>query len=186
MQPGTVTGEDSTYQDDQIVTVAGVVQSVKMKVTRNNSSMAYITVEDDTASIEMIAFSKVITEYGGYLRENLPVVVTGRVSLRDDKEPQIMINRARPISDFINDGPLREEVRSEPKVFDGTLYLRLSSEADSRYRKIRAILNMFPGNNQAVLYFEDTKIRRGTRCSVDSRMLSELENVLGKQNVVVK
>ena len=183
---GTVTGEDSTYQDDQIVTVAGVVQSVKMKVTRNNSSMAYITVEDDTASIEMIAFSKVITEYGGYLRENLPVVVTGRVSLRDDKEPQIMINRARPISDFINDGPLREEVRSEPKVFDGTLYLRLSSEADSRYRKIRAILNMFPGNNQAVLYFEDTKIRRGTRCSVDSRMLSELENVLGKQNVVVK
>ena len=183
---GTVTGEDSTYQDDQIVTVAGVVQSVKMKVTRNNSSMAYITVEDDTASIEMIAFSKVITEYGGYLRENLPVVVTGRVSLRDDKEPQIMINRARPISDFINDGPLREEVRFEPKVFDGTLYLRLSSEADSRYRKIRAILNMFPGNNQAVLYFEDTKIRRGTRCSVDSRMLSELENVLGKQNVVVK
>ena len=183
---GTVTGEDSTYQDDQIVTVAGIVQSVKMKVTRNNSSMAYITVEDDTASIEMIAFSKVITEYGGYLRENLPVVVTGRVSLRDDKEPQIMINRARPISDFINDGPLREEVRSEPKVFDGTLYLRLSSEADSRYRKICAILNMFPGNNQAVLYFEDTKIRRGTRCSVDSRMLSELENVLGKQNVVVK
>ena len=31
--------------------------------------MAYVTVEDDTASIEMLAFSNVLDQYGGYLRE---------------------------------------------------------------------------------------------------------------------
>jgi DNA polymerase-3 subunit alpha len=45
---------------------------------------------------------------------------------------------------------------------------------------------MFPGDSQAVLYFKDTKLRRGARCAIDTRMLGELKNVLGEGNVVVK
>ena len=73
-------GEESKFRDDQIVSVAGIVQSLKMKSTRNNSMMAYVTVEDDTASMEMLAFSNVLSQYGGYLRENSAVVATGRLS----------------------------------------------------------------------------------------------------------
>ena len=182
---GTIVGEDSSYQDDQIISVAGIVQSVKMKTTRNNSMMAYVTVEDDTAAIEMLAFSNVISQYGGYLRENQPVVITGRLSMRDDKEAQIVINRARPISDF-SDPAEREAIAQRPTSQNGTLYLRLASESAPVYRKIKAIINMFPGDQQAVLFFADTKIRRGTRCTLDSRMLEELVSVLGKENVVVK
>ena len=182
---GTIVGEDSSYQDDQIISVAGIVQSVKMKTTRNNSMMAYVTLEDDTASIEMLAFSNVISQYGGYLRENQPVVITGRLSMRDDKEAQIVINRARPISDF-SDPAEREEIAQKPTSQNGTLYLRLASESEPVYRKIKAIINMFPGDQQAVLFFADTKLRRGTRCTLDSRMLDELVSVLGKENVVVK
>ena len=67
--------------------------------------MAYVTVEDDTASMEMIAFSNVLSEHGGYLKENFPVVVTGRLSQREDKDPQIVINRVRPISDYSQKPP---------------------------------------------------------------------------------
>ncbi len=181
--------EDSKYQDDQIVSVAGVVQSLKMKNTRNNSMMAYVTVEDDTAAIEMLAFSNVINQYEGYLRENSAIVVTGRLSLREDKEPQIVVNRARPISDYASgdaeplEAPSREPAQP-PKT--GTLYLRLPTEEGKLFPKIRAILNMFPGDNIAVVYFTDTKIRRGTRCALAQSMLAELENVLGSGNVVVK
>ena len=182
---GSLMEEENPYQDDQIISVAGIVQGVKMKTTRNNSMMAYVTVEDDTASIEMLAFSNVITQYGSYLRENEPVVITGRLSLRDDKEPQIVINRARPMSDFANQKEVPEPVE-QPKVLSGTLYLRLPTEEGTLFPKIRAILNMFPGESQAVVYFADTKQRRGTHCSLDSRMLNELKNVLGEENVVVK
>ena len=113
---------ESNYKDDQIVSVAGIVQAIKMKTTRNNSMMAYVTVEDDTASIEMLAFSNVLSQYGGYLRENAPVVVTGRLSMRDDKEPQIVINRARPMSDFSEQPFVEEAVRPQPKVLPGKLY----------------------------------------------------------------
>ncbi len=178
--------EESNFQDDQIVSVAGIVQTLKMKTTRNNSMMAYVTVEDDTASLEMLAFSNVLNQYGGYLRENSPVVITGRLSLRDDKEPQIVINRARPISDYAQGVPQEEPAPRKDPYLSGTLYLRLPGEEGKLYPKIRAILNMFPGENQAVLYFADTKKRRGTRCSLSESMLRELKNVLGEGNVVLK
>ena len=179
---GALTDEESTYQDDQIVSVAGVIQSVKMKTTRNNSMMAYVTLEDDTAAMETIAFSNVISQYGGYLRENLPVVITGRLSFRDDKETQIVINRARPMTDFANNAPAFEE----EIPLQGTLYLKLPTEEGALFPKIKAILNMFPGENNVVLYFADTKVRRGTRCSFKKEMLKELQSVLGQENVVVK
>ncbi len=185
---GKLMDEELHWEDDQIVSVAGIVQSVKMKTTRNNSMMAYVTVEDDTAAMEMLAFSNVLSQYGGYLRENSPVVVTGRLSMRDDKEPQIVINRARPISDFANGTP-EPPATPAPKPDirpGGTLYLRLPSETGTLYPKVRAILNMFPGNSGAVLYFADTKVRRGTRCTFSASMLRELKNVLGEGNVVLK
>ena len=181
---GSLMEEDNGFQDDQIISVAGIVQTVKMKTTRNNSMMAYVTVEDDTASIEMLAFSNVLDQYGGYLRENSAVVITGRLSLRDDKEPQIVINRARPISDYADGSAPPEQPQNVNK--SGTLYLRLPGEEGMLYPKIRCILNMFPGDSTAVLYFADTRRRRGTRCCIRESMLSELKNVLGEANVVLK
>ncbi len=177
--------EDSQYTDDQVVTVAGVVLSVKMKTTRNNSVMNYITLEDDTAGIEMLAFSNVVSQYGKLLTANSAVVITGRLSIRDEKEPQIIINRVRPIADFQVSEQPTPTVPDPPKV-QGTLYLRLPGEADLSYARVKAILNMFPGENSVVIYFADTRVRRGTRCMLRQDMLQELKNLLGEANVVLK
>ena len=182
---GELMDEESQHQDESIVSVAGIVQAVKMKTTRNNSMMAYVTVEDDTAAIEMLAFSNVLGQYGGYLKENSPVVVTGRLSIRDEKEPQIVINRARPISDFTDREILTEP--EQPKLIQAdTLYLQLQSENDPNYRKVKAIVNMFPGNGKVVVFFKDTRQRRGAQAAFDSGMIQELKNLLGDANVVLK
>ena len=189
---GKLMGDECPVKDDAIVSVAGIVQAVKMKTTRNNSMMAYVTVEDDTASMEMLAFSNVLSQYGSYLRENSPVVITGRLSLRDDKEPQIVINRARPISDFAQQSPEEEAPRPQPKLQpkpenpQETLWLQLKSEEDPAFGKVRAIVNMFPGESMVKVFFADTRKIRGTRASLDGRMLAELKNLLGEGNVVVK
>ena len=177
-------GEESPYTDEQIVSIAGVVQSVKTKTTRNNSIMAYVTLEDDTASIEMLVFSNALNQYGGYLRENEPVVITGKFSIRDDKDPQIIVNRARPMSDFARETPVEED--QSPVLQEGTLYLRLPTEEDPLFDKIKAILNMFPGENPVVVYFADTGKRRGSRCSLYKTMLAELKDILKEENVIIK
>ncbi len=181
---GMLMSEECSYRDEQIVSVAGVVQSVKMKPTRNNSMMAYVTLEDDTASIEMLVFSNALGQYGNFLRENEPVVITGKFSVRDDKEPQIVVNRARPMSDYAQSAA--EEEDDSPVIEKGTLYLRLPSEQEPLFGKIKAILNMFPGENAVVLYFADTKKRRGGKCALYKTMLKELKSVLGEENVVLQ
>jgi DNA polymerase-3 subunit alpha len=173
--------KEGGYTDDQIVSIAGVIQSTKVKTTRNNSMMAYVTIEDDTAAMEMLCFSNVLNQYGGYLRENVPVVITGRLSFRDEKDPQIVINRVRPMTDFTEGAQQPEEITKET-----TLYLKLPTEQDPLFTKIKAILNMFPGENPVVVYFEDTKVRRGSRCTPGESMIEELIRLLGKENVVLK
>ena len=183
---GSLMDEECPYRDNDIVSVAGIVQNVKMKTTRNNSMMAYVTVEDDTASMEMLAFSNVLNQYGGYLRENGAVVVTGRLSVRDEKDPQIVINRARPISDYAEEIPQQASAEPLPEVASGTLYLQLPNQNDPRFQKVRSIVNMFPGNSKVVVFFSDDRSRRGAQASLDSRMIAELKRLLGDANVVLK
>ncbi len=185
-----LTGEESRFQDEQIVSIAGIVQTIKMKMTRSNTMMAYVTIEDDTASIELIVFSNALNEHGGYLRENAPVVVVGKLSVRDDKDPQIIVNRVRPMSDFTDPyvKPFLHELippKQEPPG-DSTLYLRLPTENCREYKKVRAIVNMFPGDSTVVVFFADSRKRQGARCLLRNSMIDELKNVLGEANVVLK
>ena len=183
---GALLAEESQFRDEQIVSIAGIIQTVKTKLTRSNSTMAYVTMEDDTASIEMIAFSGVLNEYGGYLKENTPVVVVGKLSLRDDKEPQVIVNRVRLISDYTESVPRREEQPAQEIPQGSTLYLRLPNEDCREFRKIKAIVNMFPGDGQVIVFFADTRKRMGVRCMLHGSMIGELKRMLGEENVILK
>jgi len=169
------------YADEQQVRIAGVVQQLKMKTTRNNTMMAYVTLEDDTASMEMLVFSNTINQYGAYLSENMSVVVHGKISVRDEKAPQLIVNQVIPIGDFMqSDQPAAIPRKGE------RLYLKLPSELGREYRRVRPVLNMFPGKLPVVLYFEDTQLRRQTHCLPEPELLQELREILGEKNVVLK
>ena len=147
--------------------------------------MAYVVLEDDTAGIEMLVFAKTLEQFGNMLDENKVVVILGKVSIREDKEPQLIVNRVWDIHDYDPDSiPGRPGLPRIQK--EGCLYLRLPTRDERLFGKVRAILNMFPGGNTAVVYFEDTKQRLGSHCALDSRMLDELKMLLGTENVVVQ
>ena len=114
-------------------------------------------------------------------------MIIGKVSVRDEKEPQLIVNRVHPLKDYADAlaRPVYEKAEREDMAHS-KLYLRLPSENDPAYRKVRAILQMFPGKNEIVLYFADTKLRRGTHSSLEPIMLGELRTLLGEANVVVK
>ena len=136
-----------------------------------------VTLEDDTGSIELLAFSNVIARSGTYLKENMAIVAEGRLSVRDEKAPQMVLNEARPIAEVAAAAPVAQVQK---------LYLKLPGEGGTEDRKTRAILNMFPGELPAVLYYADSGVRRGTRCSLRADMLAELKALLGEASVVLK
>ena len=179
-----VVGEEATVKDEALVTVAGIIQSVKQKTTRNNSVMAYVTLEDDTAAVELLVFSNALSQCGAWLREGNALVAWGKVSIRDEKAPQIILNRGSSIEEYRS--AAQRTTSEEPKPKCAKLYLRLPSEDSLEYKKSRAILNMFPGAVDTVLFFADTRVRRGTRCDPDPIMLQELKSLLGADSVVEK
>ena len=163
------------YRDEQRVTIAGVISTYKTRTTRNNTLMAYVNLEDDTASMELLCFSRVLNESGSYIRENSAVMVTGKISVRDEKEPQIMVDSIRPLGDL---GPGQEK--------EERLWLRLPNLEDPRLRKVRLALSFFPGESQVILYFEDCKKRVGSRCQIHPALVADLKQRLGEKNVVVQ
>ena len=54
--------------------------------------MGYVTLEDDTGEIELLCFARVLEQNGSLIRENNPVLAVGRISVRDEKEPQMLVD----------------------------------------------------------------------------------------------
>ncbi len=170
----------ASFADGQFVTLAGVIAASKTKTTRNNSLMAYIQLEDATGTMELIAFQRVLDSSGGYIKENAAVIVRGQISVRDEKEPQLVVETLRPMTDI---EPLNRETKPAEEK---TLWVKLPSKDDPRLKKIEKILVMFEGEERMIIYCEDTKKRIGARCMIHDSLVKELKEMLGVENVVVK
>ena len=169
-----------SFSDGQYVTLAGVVASIRTRTTKNNSLMSYVQLEDDTGTMELVVFQRALDNGGGYLAENNAVIVRGRISARDEKEPQLTVDTIRPISD------LNAPASSAPPPPAQKLWVKLPSLSDPRLKRIELILTMFPGNNQLIIYGEQEKKRVGSPCLIHEGLILELEEMLGKENVIVK
>ncbi|MBR2807951.1 MAG: DNA polymerase III subunit alpha [Oscillospiraceae bacterium] len=91
-----------SFADNQYVTIAGVIASHRTRTTKNSSLMCYATLEDDSGSIELILFQRALDQCGPYVADNQAVLVRGRISLRDEKEAQIVVDTLRPLSDLVS------------------------------------------------------------------------------------
>jgi len=186
-------GGSLTFTDDQQITVAGVIETVRTKPTRNNTLMAYLTLDDGSGSIELLAFQRAIDESGGYMQAGAPVLVSGRLSARDEKEPQIVISKLRPIADAARAGT---QAQGNPQFWAGsgnagespdkTLFVKLQSADGAEYERLKLIHMMFPGRAKMVIHFSDTKKSVGAKCLIHAALVSELREMLGAENVVVR
>ena len=87
------------FADEQFVTMAGIVSSKRTRTTKNGTLMAYIQLEDDTGTHRAAGLPARPGNCGGYSRRQRRLLVRGRISVRDEKEPQIVVDSIRPISD---------------------------------------------------------------------------------------
>ncbi|MBR3861890.1 MAG: DNA polymerase III subunit alpha [Oscillospiraceae bacterium] len=170
-------GGPRRFADGQNVLVAGIVGAHRTRATRNNSMMAYVTLEDDSGSLELVVFQRALDSGGGYIRDNAALLVRGRISARDEKEPQITVDAIRPLSDLDELRPAAPPVRK--------LYVKLQSTDEKLLRKIELLLNFFPGSDRLILFFPDLGKQRSAPCQIHPALVSELRERLGEENVVV-
>ena len=80
------------YSDRNRVKVAGIVNSVTLKSTKNDERMAFLTLEDKTGEIECIVFPKKYNELHHEIYVDAAIAIEGTISLKDEEEPKILVN----------------------------------------------------------------------------------------------
>ncbi|MDE5830264.1 MAG: hypothetical protein K2H53_00755 [Clostridia bacterium] len=87
------------YKDGQTVKYAGIITSIKKKYTKNNKIMAFVTVEDLYGQAEIIVFENCYMQATDKLMEENIVLVTGRLSIREEEMPSIIASNIENLSE---------------------------------------------------------------------------------------
>lgn len=174
------------YSDGQKVTLAGVVTTCKTRTTKNNTLMANAVLEDQSGAIELLCFSKVLENYGSYLKEGMVITASGRLSVRDERAPELMCDFARPLQE--HEEPPQKRIIPSAKEDDAkTLYLRVPSMDSFELEQVKKYLYMFEGNeNKVRIRIADSGKLIGTTCNILPSLVEALKEELGGDNVVLK
>ena len=166
----------SPYSDNTPVKVLGIITSAKKKITKSDTTMAFVTVEDMTGGIETIVFPKTYELSKTLLLAGNVVLIKGRLSLKEDEDAKIVV-------DTIENAP--ENVQKKKKT---GMFLRLQSQSSPQAFKCNELLQGRGGKLPVYFYFNDTKQYRAMNYSVDpdELLLSQLRSLLGNENVVIQ
>lgn len=189
------TGE---YRDRQNVTVVGIVSSRTNKATRAGEPMAFVTLDGGDGSIEALIFPKVLSEYTHFLMPESAVAVQGRLSAKEDEEPKLLASRIIKLSAnggtpvlFNSEGGATEKHTPEKQAASAPakLYLRIPSADDPVFKRLQAFISIFRGATPVIIYDSASgKASRlnGAGVAVNEFTITELAELLGRENVVLK
>ena len=178
-------GENAHAYDEQNVTLVCTVVRTKTINTKAGGMMAFITVEDLSGSMEVLAFPKVLLAASEAVHDNAVVVITGRVSYKEDEPSKLIADSIVDVERYEPD-----KIKTDIKSTKNGLWLKLSSMRSESFEETKNLLQIFEGNFPVYMYFEDTKQRmlapKSLWCTQSDLLVSELERVLGAGNVKVK
>lgn len=180
-------GEDARDYDNKEATLVCTVVRSKTITTKSGGLMAFITVEDLSGTMEVLAFSRVLSEGAEAVRDNNVVIIKGRVSVKEEEAPKLL---ADSIIDILY---WKQEVAVQPKEARRQsggkrgLWLRIPAKNSPEYEKVVSLLAIFDGDFPVFMAFADTgeRVRTPSKmwCTRHALLLEELANVLGAENV---
>jgi len=78
--------------DGMTVRMGGILADARGKATKKGAFMGFITLEDLTGQIEGLVFPKVYEKFSGALKTDELVVLTGKLSIREDEEIKLLVD----------------------------------------------------------------------------------------------
>ena len=187
-------GEEGRNLDGQTIELVGILSERRTKATRNNSMMAYYTMEDMYASINLMAFPQILEKYNAVLQPDQVVIIRGRVSAREDEQPTIIVEEARRFDPRPSIPP--DAVRGEDlptfhtqQFAQQTIWLKMPSFSNTFLMEgLLYLFAQYPGGSEVKAVAEDTGQRiklRGVATQPAPVLLESLQAIFGEKNVKV-
>jgi DNA polymerase III subunit alpha len=172
------TTECEHLADRSDIIIGGILRSIKKKNVKSTGDlMAYLTLEDDEGSVEVIAFPELYKNSVHLLKKDMLLLIKGSAD-KDEKGVRI---RGREISDLEDAG------RISLKRMD--ICIEESGDSSDHLRDIRDLVAQYPGDCQLFLKIKleksHTVIATGIHIRPDNILLNRLEDMVGRGTVTV-
>jgi DNA polymerase-3 subunit alpha len=175
------------YKDGDRVTILGLLSSVKKKITKNDSTMAFLTVEDTTSATEVIVFPKTLLDKPNLFFEGNILLIHGRVSMREDEDTKIVCEVVEPCPSESSIMKPSDKQEKEKKKAKG-LFLRFDNSSSPQIEVCEKLLLIFDGTVPLYYFFNDKKEYKrnpiGQSIDVNPVLIRELRKILGESNVI--
>ena len=164
----------SRVRDGAKEIVGGMIINKTIKYTRNNKTMAFLTIEDLMGTVEVVVFPRDYERNQNYLNEDSKVFVKGRVSEEDDAPSKLICETIIPFEQtkrelWIQYGDKLEYGEDEPHLFD--------------------MLGESEGNDTVVIYCKrERAIKRlpaGRNVCAEPALIVKLKNYYGEDRIRV-
>ena len=164
----------SRVRDGAKEIVGGMITNKTIKYTRNNKTMAFLTIEDLMGTVEVVVFPRDYERNQNYLNEDSKVFVKGRVSEEDDAPSKLICETIIPFEEtkrelWIQYGDKLEYGEDEPHLFD--------------------MIGESEGNDTVVIYCKrERAIKRlpaGRNVCAEPALIVKLKNYYGEDRIRV-
>lgn len=160
--------------DGAKVIVGGMITDKKIKYTKNNKTMAFLTLEDLLGTLEIVVFPRDYERNAALMQEDAKVFIQGRVSAEDDKASKLICEKMYAFEDMPRE-----------------LWIQFPDKAayEQEVAELYRILAASDGSDQVVLYIRAQKAMkrlppsRGVK--IGEELLGMLNEKYGSENVKV-
>jgi len=159
------------------VRFGGLFSDLAKKMPKNGTNSFVVgQIEDLSGSINFSVFAPNTEKYAAYLQTQSPVEVEGRLDLRDEREPKIIIDKICPLS-------------SAQSQRQNNAILCVLIDGYQQKSLVDRVLSMYPGDvpvKQQIAVSEGYRLTiPKEKVSLTDELLLRLKNILGEKHIKI-
>jgi len=154
--------------------IGGMITDKSIKYTRNNKTMAFLTLEDLVGTVEVVVFPRDYEENASLMELDSKVFIRGRVSIEEDKPSKLICEKITRFED-------------SPKQ----LWIQFANheEYEQRIADLYTNLSDSDGKDQVIIYIRAEKAKKllppSRSVKINQELVLKLQEKYGEGNVKV-
>lgn len=164
--------DETAVADNAREIIGGIISEVTVKVTKQNSVMAFVTIEDLYGTVEVLVFPKLYEKYRQIITEDNKVFITGRVTSGGEENAKMICETIISFDDKSSELWIRFENKEE---------------YEEKYPQLLENIKLSNGKDKIVIYLNQEKAKKilPASCNVnaDQQFLWKMQALFGENNV---
>ena len=202
--------ENKSIKKNNLIKFIGLVTKKRSKVTKKNDIMAFVSAEDESGELEVIVFPSQYAEFGSKISEDRVYVFTGNPELKEaygdegSDNLSILLKSASTPEEALADAekaysarqkqsvdekvPEQKPIKTESNIAK-SIYIKVTDENRQRLNDAIALASRKEGDSRILVYFEREKrlaAAKDKSAELDERLLIQLKQIMGEDNIAVK